>query len=232
MRSKLMTTGISAAIKATESDAATVVVIVIDDDEALRTVVKQILESVGLKVLLYQSATELLESTLPETPCCLVLETTVPEIGGLRLQEELAKAQVQMPIVFITRIASIATAVRAMKAGAVDFLTQPYNEQDLLDAVFAALERDRMRRAKKEALSSLQERFNSLTAREREVLFRVAAGRANKQIAADLGVSEVMVKVHRAHGMRKMNAKSVAELVRMSDLLQSEIATSPTSVCA
>lgn len=219
-------------IKATESDAATGVVIVIDDDEALRTVLKQLLESVGLKVLLYQSATELLESILPETTCCLVLETTLPQMSGLKLQEELAKAEVQMPIVFITRIASIATAVRAMKAGAVDFLTQPYNEQDLLDAVFAALERDRMRRAKKEALSSLQERFTSITAREREVLFRVAAGRANKQIAAELGLSEVMVKVHRAHGMRKMNAKSVAELVRMSDLLQSEIVTSPASVCA
>jgi FixJ family two-component response regulator len=219
-------------IKPTESDAATGVVIAIDDDEALPAVLQQLLESVGLKVLLYQSATELLESTLPETTCCLVFETTLPDISGLSLQQELAKAEIQVPIVFITQNASIATAVSAMKAGAVDFLTKPYNEQDLLDAVFAALERDRMRRAKKETLSSLQQRFTLLTTREREVLFRVAAGQANKLIAAELGVSEVMVKVHRAHGMRKMNAKSVAELVRMSDLLQSEIATPAASVCA
>jgi FixJ family two-component response regulator len=149
----------------------------------------------------------------------------MPGVSGLQLQEELAKAAFQIPLIFVTGQGSIATAVRAMKAGAVDFLTKPVNEQDLLDAVFAALAGDRMRRRQEEALSALQERFRSLSSRERQVLFRVAAGRLNKQIADELGVSEIMVKVHRAHGMRKMKATSLAELVRMSDLLKSEFLT-------
>jgi FixJ family two-component response regulator len=230
MRSKLGAT-VAFRSKRTECAVADGVAIVVDDDDALGVVLKQLLESVGLKVLLYQTATELLESTLPDTTCCLVIETNLPEMSGLKLQEECAKAEVRIPIVFISRFASISTAVRAMKAGAVDFLTKPLNEQDLLNAVFAALAADRIRREKNETLSSLQERLTSLTAREREVIFRVASGRANKQIAADLGVSEVMVKVHRAHGMRKMNAKSVAELVRMSDLLQGDTTISSPSVC-
>lgn len=207
----------------TDSPAKEAVVFVIDDDEAAGTGLKQLLESMGLDVLLFQSATEFLKGTLPDKTCCLVTEAALPEMNGLKLQEELAKAKSQVPIVFITRDRSIATAVRAIVSGAVDFLTKPYSDQDLLDAVFAALERDQEWRAQKETLSALRERFNSLSAREREVLFRVAAGRLNKQIAVELGISEVMVKVHRSNAMRKMNAKSVAELVRMSDLLQSEV---------
>ena len=138
-----------------------------------------------------------------------------------KLQEELIKAEIQIPIVFISGHGDIAMAVRAMKAGAVDFLAKPFSTQDLLDAVYAALGRDRARRAQEESLSTLRERFGSLSVREREVLSHVAAGRLNKQIAADLGVSEVMVKVHRANGMKKTHAKSVADLVRMTDLLRS-----------
>jgi RNA polymerase sigma factor (sigma-70 family) len=200
------------------------VVFVVDDNEAERNSLKQLLNSVGLSVLLFESASTFLESTPPDKTCCMVLDVCMSAMTGLQLQEELAKARVQMPIIFITGHGSTAMAVRAMKAGAVDFLNKPVSEQDLLDAVFAALERDRMRRAQEEARSALRERFNSLSARQREVLSRVVAGWLNKQIADELGVSEVMVKVHRRNSMRKMNAKSVAELVRMSDLLQSEVA--------
>ena len=171
----------------------------------------------------FRSAVEFLDSGIPETTCCLVLELRLPVMSGLTLQKELTKANIQVPLIFVTGHGCIATAVRAMKAGAVDFLSKPINEQDLLDAVFAALERDRLRRAQEEALSLLRKGFKSLTPRERQVLFRAAAGRLNKQIADELGVSEIMVKVHRSHTMRKMNAKSFAELVRMSDLLQSEL---------
>ena len=194
--------------------------VVIDDDDGVRAAVKGLLESVGLKVILYKSAGEFLESTVPDTPCCMVLDVRMPEMSGLQLQEELARADVQIPIVFITGHGDVATAVRAMKAGAVDFLTKPFNNQELLDAVFAALERDRTRRSQREAISTTREHYNLLSLREKEVLSHVAAGRLNKQIAAELGISEVMVKVHRANGMRKMHAKSVAELVRMTDSLR------------
>ena len=199
------------------------VVFVVAYDDAARVGVKQLLESVGLQVVPFRSAEEFLSCALPDTTCCLVLELVMPAMSGLQLQEELAKAALKIPLIFITRHGSISTAVRAMKAGAVDFLTKPVNEQDLLDAVFAALARDQMRRTREEALAAARERFRSLSPREREVLFRVAAGRLNKQIAEELGVSEIMVKVHRSHGMRKLSANSVAELVRMSDLLRSDL---------
>jgi len=205
----------------TQNAANDSVVVVIDDDSAVRAALKELLESVGLKVILFQSAGEFLESPVPDTTCCMVLDVRMPVMSGIKLQEELARAEVQVPIVFITGHGDIAMAVRAMKAGAVDFLAKPFSAQDLLDAVFAALARDRARRTQEESLSTLRERFSTLSAREKEVLSHVAAGRLNKQIAADLGVSEVMVKVHRANGMRKMYAKSVAELVRMTDLLRS-----------
>jgi FixJ family two-component response regulator len=198
------------------------VVFVIDDDGAVRDAVKGLLESVGLKAVLFQSAGEFLESTVPDTPCCMVLDVRMPKMSGLQLQEELARADVQIPIVFITGHGDIAMAVRAMKAGAVDFLTKPFNNQQLLDAIFAALERDRTRRSQQESISMMREHYNLLSVREKEVLSHVAAGRLNKQIAAELGISEVMVKVHRANGMRKMHAKSVAELVRMTDLLRAQ----------
>jgi FixJ family two-component response regulator len=205
----------------TEDAKSESIVFVIDDDASVRGAVKELLDSVGLKVVLFQSGAEFLESTIPDTSCCMVLDVRMPEMSGLKLQEELTKAEVQVPIVFVSGHGDIAMAVRAMKAGAVDFLAKPFSTQDLLDAVFAALGRDRARRTQEEALSGLRERFSSLSVREKEVLSHVAAGRLNKQIAADLGVSEVMVKVHRANGMRKIHAKSVAELVRMTDLLRS-----------
>jgi FixJ family two-component response regulator len=195
-------------------------VVVIDDDDAVRAAVKGLLESVGLKVLLFQSAEEFLECTVPDTPCCMVLDVRMPKMSGLQLQEELARADVQIPIIFITGHGDIAIAVRAMKAGAVDFLTKPFNNQQLLDSIFTALERDGTRRSQQESISRMREHYNLLSVREKEVLSRVATGRLNKQIAAELGISEVMVKVHRANGMRKMHAKSVAELVRMTDLLR------------
>jgi len=204
----------------TQSATSDSVVVVIDDDGAVRAALKDLLESVGLKVILFQSAAEFLEGTIPDTTCCMVLDVRMPAMSGLKLQEELARAEVQVPIVFITGHGDIAMAVRAMKAGAVDFLTKPFSNQDLLDAVFAALERDRARRTQEESISTLREHFTSLSAREKEVLSRVATGLLNKQIAGELGVSEVMVKVHRANGMRKMRAKSLAELIRMTDLLR------------
>ena len=175
------------------------VVVVIDDDGAVRDAVKGLLESVGLKVVLFQSAGEFLECTVPDTPCCMVLDVRMPKMSGLQLQEELARADVQIPIVFITGHGDVAMAVRAMKAGAVDFLTKPFNNQQLLDAIFAALERDRARRSQQESISMMREHYNLLSVREKEVLSHVAAGRLNKQIAAELGISEVMVKVHRAN---------------------------------
>src|SRR3990170_2314749 len=200
-------------------------VFVIECDDASRATIEQLLKSVGLNVVPCRSAVEFLDGTIPETTCCLVLELRLPVMSGLALQEELTKAGINVPLIFVTGHGDIAMAVRAMKAGAVDFLTKPINEQNLLDAVFTALERDRLRRAHEEALSLLRKGFKSLTPRERQVLFRAAAGRLNKQIADELGVSEIMVKVHRSHAMRKMNAKSFAELVRMSDLFQSELLT-------
>jgi len=195
------------------------VVVVIEHDDAARSAIKHLLESVGLHVVPFRSAVEFLNSGVPETTCCLVLDLRLPMMSGLALQKELTKANIQVPLIFVTGDGCVATAVRAMKAGAVDFLSKPINEQDLLDAVFVALERDRLRRTQEDVVAGLRKRFESLTPREREVLIRAAAGRLNKQIADELGVSEVMVKVHRSHAMRKMNAKSINELVRMSSHL-------------
>ena len=203
----------------TDGDAHSGVVFVIDDDTSVRNALKELFESVGLKVIPLKSPAEFLGYKIPDTSCCIVLDVRMPEMSGLKLQAELSKTEVQVPVVFLTAHGDIEMAVAAMKAGAVDFLVKPFRTQDLLDAVFAALEHDHARRTLQESISTLQECFNALSVREKEVLSRVAVGRLNKQIAAELGISEVMVKVHRAHGMRKMHAKSVAELVRMTDLL-------------
>ena len=194
-------------------------VFVIDDDASLRAALKELFESVGLNVELFGSGESFLEHKRPDTPSCLILDVRLPGMSGLKCQEELAKAKIHSPVIFLTGHGDIPMAVRAMKAGAVDFLTKPFRNQDLLDAVAAALERDRARRLKEESHSGLRESFKSLSQREREVVARVAAGGLNKQIAADLGVSEVTVKVHRANAMRKLQAKSVAELVRIIDIL-------------
>jgi FixJ family two-component response regulator len=203
----------------TDGDAHSGVVLVIDDDASVRNALKELFESVGLKVSPFKSPEEFLGYTIPDASCCIILDMRMPEMSGLKLQAELSKAEVQVPVVFLTAYGDVEMAVAAMKAGAVDFLVKPFRTQDLLDAVFAALEHDHARRALQESISTLLECFNALSVREKEVLSRVAVGRLNKQIAAELGISEVMVKVHRGHGMRKMHAKSVAELVRMTDLL-------------
>jgi len=208
------------------SASADAVVFVIESDDPARNAIKQLLESVGLHVEPFRSAVEFLDGVVPEKPCCVVLALRMPMMSGLTLQEELTKTGIHVPLIFVTGYGSIATAVCAMKAGAVDFLTKPINEQNLLDAVFVALERDRLRHAQEDALAGTRKRFKTLTPRERDVLYGVAAGRLNKQIADELCLSEVMVKVHRSHAMRKMNAKSVPELVRMSDLLQRELSAS------
>ncbi len=217
-----------ALVRETKSGSASAdaVVFVIESDDPARNAIKQLLEFVGLHVEPFRSAVEFLDGVIPEKPCCVVLALRMPMMSGLTLQEELTKTGIHVPLIFVTGYGSIATAVRAMKAGAVDFLTKPINEQNLLDAVFVALERDRLRHAQEDALAGTRKRFKSLTPRERDVLCGVAAGRLNKQIADELCLSEVMVKVHRSHAMRKMNAKSIPELVRMSDLLQSELSAS------
>ena len=191
------------------------VVVVIEDDASVRAALKELIESVGLKVRPYASAGAFFEAHIPDTTSCLVLDVRLPEVSGIKVQEELSRTGVYVPIVFVTGHADVAMAVRAMKAGAVDFLTKPFRSQDLLDAVFAALERDCARRKMQQWRSILREHYELLSARERQVIARVAVGKLNKQIAADLGLSEVTVKVHRASAMRKMRATSLAHLVKM-----------------
>jgi RNA polymerase sigma factor (sigma-70 family) len=194
-------------------------VFVIDDDASLRAALKELFESIGLQVELFGSGESFLEHKHSHSACCLVLDVRLPGMSGLKCQEELAKAKISIPIIFLTGHGDIPMAVRAIKSGALDFLTKPFRNQDLLDAVAAALDQDRARRTKEESHSTLREAFNSLSPRERDVVIRVADGGLNKQIAADLGVSEVTVKVHRANAMRKLRVKSVAELVRIIDLM-------------
>ena len=192
-------------------------VAVIDDDASVRAALKELVESVGVEVRLYPAARAFLEHGIPDATACLVLDVRLPEMSGIKVQEELARTGVDVPIVFVTGHGDVAMAVRAMKAGAIDFLTKPFRSQDLLDAVFVALERDRVRREMQQLHSTLREHYESLSAREREVIARVAAGKLNKQIAADLGLSEVTVKLHRANAMRKMCATSLAHLIKMLD---------------
>src|SRR5262245_45870066 len=191
------------------------VVVVIDDDESVRETVKELIESVGLKVRLYASAGAFLEAHNPDTASCLVLDVRLPEVSGIKVQEKLSRAGVNVPIVFISAYADLSMAVSAMKAGAVDFLAKPFRSQDLLDAVFTALERDSARRKMQQWQSILREHYESLSGRERQVITMVAAGKLNKQIAADLRLSEVTVKLHRARAMRKMRATSLAQVVKM-----------------
>ena len=191
------------------------VVVVIDDDASVRAALKELIESVGLEVRLYASAGAFLEARIPDTTSCLVLDVRLPGMSGIKVQEKLSRAGVYVPIVFVTGHGDVAMAVRAMKAGAIDFLTKPFRSQDLLDAVFAALERDSARRKMQQWHSTIREHLESLSAREREVIARVTAGKLNKQIAADLGLSEVTVKVHRANAMRKMRATSLSHLIKM-----------------
>ncbi len=194
-------------------------VVVVDDDAAVREALQNLLNSAGLKVQLFGSVQEFLIGKRPNGPSCLVLDVRLPGQSGLDLQDELARANIHLPVIFITGHGDIPMSVRAMKAGAVEFLTKPFRDQELLDAIQLALQRDRARRDQEQTVAALQRDFESLTPREREVMAHVVSGRLNKQIAADLGLSEITVKVHRGNAMRKMHARSLADLVRMADRL-------------
>ena len=192
-------------------------VFVVDDDAAVREALRDLIDSVGLRVELFGSAGEFLQRKLPHLPSCLILDIRLPGKSGFDLQRELAEANIGIPIIFITDHGDIPMSVRAMKAGAVEFLAKPFRDQDLLDVIQLALERDRGTRQREAEIATLRDRFESLTPREREVLPWVVSGLLNKQIADAIGTSEATVKVHRSQLMRKMGAKSLADLVRMAD---------------
>ena len=195
------------------------VVFVIDDDESVRTSLKSLFESIGLHVQLFASADAFLRSERPNVACCLVLDVRLPGLSGIEFQSELAKAGIDIPIIFLTGHGDIPMTVQAMKAGAIEFLTKPCRDQELLDAVRLAIERHRARRKDGQHRSILRDQFASLSPREKEVVALVTAGLLNKQIAAELKISEVTVKMHRGNIMRKMQARSLADLVRMADVL-------------
>ena len=193
------------------------VVFIVDDDASVRDALKRLIRSVGLRVELFGSAQEFLQRGRPDVPSCLVLDVRLPGKSGFDLQRQLAEANIDIPIIFITGHGDIPMSVRAMKAGAVEFLAKPFRDQDLLDVIQVALERDRATRQREAEIATLRDRFESLTPREQEVLPWVVSGLLNKQIADAIGTSEATVKVHRSQLMRKMGAKSLADLVRMAD---------------
>jgi FixJ family two-component response regulator len=194
-------------------------VLLIDDDAEFRDSVARLLRTVGLHTREFSSVPDFLKADPPEGPTCLVLDVRMPGRSGLELQRDLAAANRQVPIIFITAHADVPMTVQAMKGGAIEFLTKPFRDQDLLDAVEAGLARDRARRESERALAALRERFDTLSSRERDIMLHVVAGRLNKQIANDIGIAESTVKVHRTHLMRKMKARSLPELSRMADTL-------------
>lgn len=195
------------------------VVYIIDDEEAVRIALTDLLESVGLRALAFASGREFLKAGLADSPCCLILDVRLPGTSGLDFQQELAAANIDIPIIFITGHGDIPMTVHAMKAGAVDFLTKPFRDQELLDAIHKGLGRDRARRERQAETTELSKRFESLTAREREVMALVTRGLLNKQIASELGASETTVKIHRGQVMRKMRAGTLPDLVRMAERL-------------
>ena len=195
-------------------------VLVVDDDPNLRDSVGRLLRSIGLEARLFESIPDFLKSDLPDGPTCLVLDVRLPGQSGLDLQHELSAADREIPIIFITGHADIPMTVRAMKGGAIEFLTKPFRDQDLLDAIHLGLSRDRASRDNRRALAVLQECFSSLSPREREIMIEVARGRLSKQIAGDIGIAEATVKVHRSRLMRKMKARSLPALSRMVDKLK------------
>src|SRR6202051_2667033 len=199
---------------------STACVVVIDDDPEFRESLGRLLRSAGLHSCLFASITDFLGSELPDSPTCLVLDVRLPGRSGLDFQRDLAAASVRLPIVFITGHGDIPMTVQAMKSGAIEFLTKPFRDQDLLDAIQLGLSRNRVRRENEKALATIRERFASLSPRERDILIQVARGRLSKQIAGEIGIAEATVKVHRSRAMRKMNARSLPELGRMAEKLQ------------
>lgn len=195
------------------------VVLIVDDDPSIRTALVRLFKSVGFQTAAFASAPDMLESTFPDAPSCLVLDVRLPGQSGLDFQAELINRNFRIPIIFMTGHGDIPMTVRAMKAGAIDFLPKPFRDQDMLDAVAKAIQHDRKRRDEEKAMAGLRAQYASLTPREREILALVVAGLMNKQVAAEIGIAEITVKIHRGHIMRKMGAKSVADLVRMAEVL-------------
>jgi FixJ family two-component response regulator len=201
------------------SSAREPIVFVVEDDALVCRALSNLFQSVGLRVEVFGSASEMLQSKLPDVARCLVLDVRLPGLSGLDFQTELAKANINIPIVFMTGHGDIPMTVRAMKGGAVDFLTKPFRDQDMLDAVVRAIERDRERREADRIVTDLRALFETLSTREREVLAFVSSGLMNKQIAAELGLAEITVKIHRGHIMKKMGARSLADLLRKAETL-------------
>ena len=206
--------------KPIDAPPETPIVLVVDDDPSVREALSKLFRSLGLEARLFASTAEVLQHKLPEAPCCLVLDIRLPGVSGLDFQTQLTNADIHVPVIMVTGHGDIPMSVRAMKGGAVDFLTKPFRDQDMLDAVAQAIERDRKRRDSDKALAELRVLFELLTPREREIMALVTAGLMNKQVAGELGVSEITIKIHRGHIMRKMGVRSLADLVRAAEALE------------